>query len=131
MRRTDISCSYDHGDLAGMDAAGITSEMTRLEDALVGIIGKFPTYMRPPYFSYNEQTLQVLGGLGYRVIHADIDTLDWQNNTPDTIENSAINFANGIASGGSISLAHDVHQTTAHNLVPRMIEIIQQNGLNG
>ena len=105
--------------------------MTQLEDALMSIIGKFPTYMRPPYFAYNDQTLQTLGGLGYRAIQADIDTLDWQNNNPGSIGQSATIYANGLDSGGSISLAHDVHQTTAQSLVPAMISAIQQRGLNG
>ena len=105
--------------------------MTQLENALLSIIGRFPTYMRPPYFSYSDQTLETLGGLGYRVIHADIDTLDWQNNTPETIGNSISNFANGLDGGGSISLAHDVHPTSANELVAGMIDAIQQRGLNG
>lgn len=119
-----------HGNLAQMDAAGVTAEMTQLEDVLLNMIGQFPTYMRPPYFAWNDQTLQTLGGLGYKVIHADIDTLDWQNNTPDTTGNSANIFAQGLDSGGSISLAHDVHPTTANNLVPAMIDAIQARGLN-
>lgn len=105
--------------------------MTQLEDALLGIVGKFPTYMRPPYFSYNDQTLQTLGGLGYTVIHADIDTLDWQNNSPGAIGNSIANFENGLDTGGSISLAHDVHQTTVDYLIPAMIDAVQARGLSG
>jgi peptidoglycan/xylan/chitin deacetylase (PgdA/CDA1 family) len=87
--------------------------------------------MRPPYFSYNANTLQTLGGLGYHVIHADIDTLDWQYNTPQTVETAAIRFQDGVSAGGSISLAHDVHQTTANTLVNRMVQIVQQRGLRG
>lgn len=105
--------------------------MTQLEDALRDILGKFPTYMRPPYFSYNDATLQTLGGLGYKVIHADIDTLDWENNNPDAIGNSIANFENGVDGGGSISLAHDVHETTVTYLVPAMIEAVQARGLRG
>lgn len=105
--------------------------MTQLEAALLDIIGKFPTYMRPPYFSYNTQTLQTLGGLGYKVIHADIDTLDWANNSPGAIGNSIANFENGLDAGGSITLAHDVHQVTVQYLVPAMISAVQARGLNG
>lgn len=105
--------------------------MTQLEDAFLGIIGKFPTYMRPPYFSYNDQTVQTLGGLGYTIIHADIDTLDWENNTPGTIGNAIANFENGVDGGGSISLAHDVHQTTVDSLIPGMISAVQSRGLSG
>lgn len=60
--------SWAHADLATLDAAGITSQMTQLEDALSSIIGKIPTYMRPPYFSTNALVLQTVGNLGYHVI---------------------------------------------------------------
>lgn len=62
------SHTWSHADLATLDAAGITSQMTQLETALNSIIGKTPTYMRPPYFSTNALALQTLGGLGYHVI---------------------------------------------------------------
>lgn len=122
------SHTWSHADLAGLDAAGITSEMTLLEDALLNIIGKFPTYMRPPYFSYNSATLQTLGNLGYHVIQASIDTLDWQYNTPGQIGQSVQIFQNGLNSGGTISLSHDVHQTTADTLVSGMINAVRSSG---
>ncbi|MBE3044523.1 hypothetical protein IMZ48_18540 [Candidatus Bathyarchaeota archaeon] len=87
--------------------------------------------MRPPYFDYNDATLQTLGGLGYRVIHADIDTKDYENNTPDTIGNALDNFNAGLDNGGSISLAHDVHATTVQYLVPDLIAAVQSRGLRG
>jgi peptidoglycan/xylan/chitin deacetylase (PgdA/CDA1 family) len=70
--------SWSHADLATLDTAGITSQMTQVETALTTIIGRFPTYMRPPYLSYNANTLSTLATLGYHVIQLDIDTLDWQ-----------------------------------------------------
>lgn len=123
--------SWSHPDLATLSSAAVTSQMTQLETALLSIIGKFPTYMRPPYFSYNSATLSTLSGLGYRVIQANIDTLDWQYNTAATTGQSATIFRNGVNGGGTISLAHDVHQTTANNLVPAMISHIQSRGLRG
>lgn len=65
---TDRDTSYSHADLATLDADGITSEMTELETILLSMIGKVPTYMRPPYFSTNALALQTLGSLGYHVI---------------------------------------------------------------
>jgi peptidoglycan/xylan/chitin deacetylase (PgdA/CDA1 family) len=105
--------------------------MTELESALVDIIGKFPTYMRPPYFSTNDAVLQTLGDLGYHVIQADIDTQDWANDSPDAIQTSVELFNQGLDAGGSIVLAHDVHENTANTLVPAMIAAIQDQGLQG
>jgi peptidoglycan/xylan/chitin deacetylase (PgdA/CDA1 family) len=105
--------------------------MTQLETALMNIIGKFPTYMRPPYFSYTQATLQTLGGLGYKVIDADIDTLDWQYNTAGGISQSINIFKNGLASGGTLALAHDVHSTTASPLTLEMIKAVKASGRRG
>jgi peptidoglycan/xylan/chitin deacetylase (PgdA/CDA1 family) len=105
--------------------------MTQLETAFTSILGKIPTYMRPPYFATNALVLQTLGSLGYHVIQASIDTLDWENNTPATIGQSAVNFQQGLDAGGTISLEHDVYQTTVETLVPQLIAKIKAKGLTG
>jgi peptidoglycan/xylan/chitin deacetylase (PgdA/CDA1 family) len=113
--------------LTTLDAAGITSEMTQLEDALLSIIGKFPQYMRPPYFAYNSAVLSTLGSLGYHVIIADIDTLDYQGD----YNAAANNFINGIANGGTISLSHDPLQQTVQVLAQEMITAVKNAGKQG
>ncbi|RYP47990.1 hypothetical protein DL768_006037 [Monosporascus sp. mg162] len=123
------SHTWSHADLATLDAAGVTSQMTQLEAALSSILGYFPQYMRPPYFSYNDATLRTLGSLGYHVIQCDIDTLDWQFNTPATTGMSYTRYENGLNGGGTISLMHDVHQTTVGALVPRVLSLLAQRGL--
>ncbi|KAH8595067.1 hypothetical protein B0O99DRAFT_623107 [Bisporella sp. PMI_857] len=125
------SHTWSHADLVTLDAAGIASQMSQLDTAFTNIIGKTPTYMRPPYFSYNNFVLSTLGGLGYHVIRADIDTLDWQYNTPQTIGESVRLFEAGLNSGKSLPLSHDVHPNTASTLVPAMIRAIQARGLRG
>lgn len=105
--------------------------MDWLADSLNKIMGFHPTYMRPPYLGANSFTLQTLGELGYHVLNRDIDTLDWQNQSPSTIGNSVQNFIDGLNAGGSITLAHDVHQYTVDDLVPAMINEISARGLQG
>lgn len=119
--------SWSHPDIQGLSAEDLTSEMTRVEEALLEIIGKFPTYMRPPYFSWNGDNLDVLGELGYKVIHADLDTNDWRADMDASIDE----FESGIAEGRSIVLAHEVHHATAEELVPAMISAVQEAGLEG
>ncbi|RYP07006.1 hypothetical protein DL764_002829 [Monosporascus ibericus] len=123
------SHTWSHPDLATLDAAGVTSQMRQLEAALSSILGYFPQYMRPPYFSYNDATLRTLGSLGYHVIQCDIDTLDWRYNTPATIGTSYSIYENGLNGGGRISLMHDVHRTTVQTLVPRVLSLLAQRGL--
>jgi hypothetical protein len=98
--------------------------MTDLEAALLSIIGVFPSYMRIPYFAYNDAVLSTLGGLGYHIIQCDIDTLDWQDEStaPQT-------FQAGLDAGATITLAHDPLEQTVDNLVPYMINAIKAKGL--
>ncbi|KAH6647325.1 hypothetical protein BKA67DRAFT_384114 [Truncatella angustata] len=122
------SHTWSHADLATLDAAGITSQMTQLETALTSIIGKVPTYMRPPYFSTNSLALQTLGNLGYHVINANIDTLDY-NHDDATIDVAFQNFQSGLNAGGTISLMHDVHAQTVHVLIQESINAVKARGL--
>ncbi|KAF6834231.1 polysaccharide deacetylase family protein [Colletotrichum plurivorum] len=123
------SHTYSHPDLATLGDADIIPEMTSLEDALINIIGKYPTYMRPPYFSWNDNTLSILKALEYHVIHADVDSLDYANNSPLGNLTSVGIFEKGVAAGGSIALAHEVHQNTAEYLVPEFLRVIKEKGL--
>lgn len=118
------SHTWDHKDLTTLTQAQVSAEMTDLESALLGIIGVFPSYMRIPYFSYNDAVLSTLGGLGYHIIQCDIDTLDWSDEST-----APQNFQNGLNAGGTITLAHDPLQQTVDNLVPYMINAIKAKGL--
>jgi len=123
------SHTWSHADLTTLSVADQTTQMTELDTAFMAIIGKSPTYMRPPYFSTNPTVLNTLSTLGYHVIQADVDTLDWENNTPDTIGQSVTIFENGINSGASLYLLHDSQETTADTLVPAIIEFLKTKGL--
>jgi len=118
------SHTWDHADLTTLSSDGVTSEMTQLEGALLDIIGKYPTYMRPPYFAYNDEVLSIIGGLGYKIITCDVDTLDWSSE-----DNAESVFQDGLDNGATITLAHDPLQLTVQNLVPYMINAIKAKGL--
>ncbi|KAF5975710.1 polysaccharide deacetylase family [Fusarium coicis] len=121
------SHTYSHPDLATISNANVRTQMTRLEAEFLKIVGKWPTYMRPPYFSYNANTLSVMKTLGYHVINADVDSLDWEYNTPAET-NTALNlFKKGITNGGSIALFHDVHENTVRNLIPKVLDAVQRS----
>lgn len=123
------SHTWDHADLATLSDAQVSAEMTQLETALMGIIGKVPTYMRAPYFSCGTACLNVMNSLGYHVIGTDLDTLDWQG----SVQSSKDIFANALSaanpsSSSFLPLAHDVHSDTVSSLTPFMIATIQERG---
>jgi peptidoglycan/xylan/chitin deacetylase (PgdA/CDA1 family) len=62
------SHTWSHPDMATLTAQQQRDQMIRNEIALVDILGFFPTYMRPPYTSWNADTLIEMGKLGYHVV---------------------------------------------------------------
>ncbi|KAL8643600.1 MAG: hypothetical protein Q9226_008252 [Calogaya cf. arnoldii] len=123
------SHTWSHPDMATLGKADMVSQFQRLEDALFSIVGKLPTYFRAPYFSYSDLVMQTAAERGYKVINANIDTKDYEN--LNNMQVGYQNFKNGLDAGGSIVLAHDVHQATADTLVAGMLAEIKTRGLKG
>lgn len=103
--------------------------MTQLEGALRGIIGVVPRYMRPPYLAINGVVLGAMADLGYHVISTSIDTKDYENDNPALIANSVNKFNAELNAGGSIVLAHDVHEQTVYTLAKAMLDEVRARGL--
>jgi len=123
------SHTWSHADLATLDAAGITNEMLELETAHLAIIGKAPTYMRPPYLSTNDLALSTLAGLGYKIIEVDIDTQDWAEGPIGEIDLSIQWYEGNQTAGGTISLNHDPYQPTAEQFIPAIITYLAGKNL--
>ncbi|KAF2183205.1 carbohydrate esterase family 4 protein [Zopfia rhizophila CBS 207.26] len=122
------SHSWSHPQNFGsLSTADLTSQMTRLETALVNIIGKKPTYMRPPYLATGGSVLSTMKTLGYRVITNDIDAGDWNNKSP---QQSQQEFTRAGASGnGHIPLMHETYAGTVNTLTPWLINWAKTNNL--
>jgi peptidoglycan/xylan/chitin deacetylase (PgdA/CDA1 family) len=110
--------------------------MYRTEQALSSIIGKFPTYMRPPFSSCNAACMATMDALGYHVVYFDLDTDDYNNVTPDRIQNAKDNFSRAVdgtspASRDFLAIAHDIHEQTARSLTRHMLETLTRNGYRG
>jgi peptidoglycan/xylan/chitin deacetylase (PgdA/CDA1 family) len=123
------SHTWDHADLATLDAAGITNEMMELEAAHLAILGKAPTYMRPPYLSTNDLVISTLTGLGYKIIEVDIDTQDWAEGPIGLIDLSIQWYEGNQTAGGTLSLNHDPYQATADTFVPAIIAYLAGKNL--
>ncbi|TQN69797.1 Chitin deacetylase [Colletotrichum shisoi] len=126
------SHTYAHPDLNTLSSADRIAQMTQLEDATRRIAGFAPKYMRPPFLSCDEGCLSDLTGLGYHVIDTNLDTKDFENNTPDTTHISAEKFNNELsndpASSSAIVLSHDVHEQTVISLTQKMIDTLKAKG---
>ncbi|KAJ0414046.1 hypothetical protein BJY00DRAFT_319228 [Aspergillus carlsbadensis] len=123
------SHTFDHPSLPTLRHDAVVTEMTRLEQILIPIIGEVPTYMRPPYFDVSAEVLDTMCDLGYKVVTASIDTKDYEHDSEDGICVSYDKFVNELDAGGSIVLSHDTHYWTGEALLERMLVEISERGL--
>jgi peptidoglycan/xylan/chitin deacetylase (PgdA/CDA1 family) len=107
----------------------MTAEMTELEAAHLAIIGKIPTYMRPPYLATNALVLSTLESLEYKIIEVDIDTQDWAEDPLGDVQLSIDWYEGNLTAGGSLSLNHDPYEATANTFVPAIIKYLATKNL--
>ncbi|KAK4120649.1 carbohydrate esterase family 4 protein [Parathielavia appendiculata] len=121
------SHTWTHPHMGTLSESQIRSEMTKLEEAFVNLIGKKPAYMRPPYLDTSGAVLPTLKSMGYKVITDDVDSQDWNGKTPDQ---SAQFFQQaGPGGNGHISLMHETYASTVQTLTPWLINWAKQNNL--
>ena len=129
--RTNMSPSFSHKPLSPLSEKDKISEITKLEDTLHGIIGKKPTYMRPPGFECNKACMKLMGKMGYHVVGENLDTQDWKNmsnmQASKDIVSKAVDGADS-KKNNFIVLAHDIHEATVWQLAKHMIDKFKEKG---
>ncbi|KAK8100250.1 peptidoglycan-N-acetylglucosamine deacetylase [Apiospora kogelbergensis] len=121
------SHTWTHANLANLGTSQIQSEMQKVEQAFVNIFGKKPAYMRPPNLGTSSNMLNVMRSMGYSVITDDIDTGDWNGQSP---QQSQQKFQQAGAGGnGHIPLMHETYASTVDTLVPWLINWAKTNNL--
>lgn len=134
------SHTWTHLDLSKISKDDRKDQILNVEGALNNIVGKIPTYIRPPYSSCTvpsgcDQDMQ---DLGYHVIYFDIDTDDYQQNPKNTFQNSLDWFKGNMTKGNmspkqnsSLSISHDIIEKTANELTEFMLKTITELGYKG
>ncbi|KLJ10685.1 chitin deacetylase [Blastomyces silverae] len=129
------SHTWAHQDLDALSADQRLGQMVNNEMALRNIVGGFPTYMRPPYSRCSDDSgcVQQMDDLGYHAAYFDVDTDDYNNDSPDHIQRSKDIFDDALASAKPngeplLVIAHDVHEQTVYNLTPHMLQGIYDAG---
>lgn len=132
------SHTWTHLDLSAISQIDRKNQMWKNEMAIRNIIGKIPTYMRPPYSSCTGQCETDMADLGYHVTYFDVDTDDYQQDSPTLIQNSKNWFKGNITSNGAtaansqwLEIGHDIHEQTANNLTDYMLSTLTQLGYKG
>lgn len=127
------SHTWSHQNLDQITHEQRMDQMVKNEMAIRNIIGKYPTYMRPPYSACESAACQAdLKALGYVVTSFDLDTDDYNQLIREKIQISKDNFKEGIDSalpnGQRLAIGHDIHELTALNLTGYMLDYVYSNG---
>lgn len=130
------SHTWTHLDLSAVSQIDRKNQMWKTEMALRNIVGKIPTYMRPPYSSCTGQCETDMADLGYHVTYFDVDTDDYNQDDPSEIQRSKDWFKGNITKGGAtatggakwLDIQHDIHDQTANNLTEYMLKTLTDLG---
>lgn len=124
---------WRHIDLNYAPSDTRVDEVLRLEEGLRRVLGFYPTYFRPPFGTCDNPACQAdLGDLAYHVVNFNVDTKDYEHDSPDGIGVSMGIFASSVlgspADSSYIILGHDVYAQTTETLVPFMLETLAERG---
>jgi peptidoglycan/xylan/chitin deacetylase (PgdA/CDA1 family) len=126
------SHTWSHADLSTIDSHSRQFQIHHLEKALFDVLGKAPTYLRPPYASCSAECLWETEQMGYHVVNFDVDPKDYLHQEAGDIGAAMENFSRALDEqrfGNSfLVLSHDSLLHTAESLVPWMLMEIQQRG---
>ncbi|WZH47902.1 Chitin deacetylase 1 [Fusarium acuminatum] len=128
------SHSWSHEDLSAASDEIRKQQVIYNEMAFRNIFGFFPKYMRPPYGTCSRVSgcLDYVTKLGYHVVNWNLDTKDYENDSPAKIQTSKNTFSGGVSTDAKkhsyIELSHDTHEQTAYNLTAFMIKTLKARG---
>lgn len=95
--------TWIHPNLTKIPSSGLISEMNQTEEIIKNVTGKRTALMRPPYGGVNQEALEELKNLDYKVINWSIDSVDWRDQEVDKILINTLS----TAKGNDIVLFHD------------------------
>ncbi|TGO89880.1 hypothetical protein BPOR_0089g00100 [Botrytis porri] len=130
------SHTWSHYSLSNISHDLRMQQMVKNEMAFNNIIGKWPTYMRPPYSDCNEASgcWADMQTLGYHRVYFDLDTQDYLNPLPSQIQNSKNIVQRALAATGVqdyLSIQHDIVQQSVGNLSTYYFDQIKARGWKG
>lgn len=117
--------SQDHKQMSRLSAGECETQILDVHDKVKELTGTDMILFRPPYGDYNNQLIEVAGGLGYHVIQWNVDSLDWKDYGADDIVSRVLNHKN--LGNGSIILMHNGAKYTKDAL-ERIITGLQEKG---
>jgi peptidoglycan/xylan/chitin deacetylase (PgdA/CDA1 family) len=128
------SHTWSHADITTLSSWELDQELDELENALWKILGVKPALFRPPYGSYNQDTIDNLNERGYTVVgwgrKPDADLGDAIGKSVLESNNVVDSLLNTDKVDGTLFLGHDTHWTTAHEVLPYALSKLSEKGVH-
>jgi peptidoglycan/xylan/chitin deacetylase (PgdA/CDA1 family) len=118
--------TWDHSDLTLLTDPQIRLQVSRTNNLIKQITGKFPKYFRAPYLNYNERVDKIIREFNMLTVSVNLDTNDWkyQASDPSLIYKAFTDKLPNIYNRGYISLQHDRYKPSV-DLVPSIVSYIK------
>ncbi|WP_326825135.1 polysaccharide deacetylase family protein [Streptosporangium sp. NBC_01756] len=99
--------TWSHTQLTALSDAGVKGELSRTQQIVHHVTGRWMSLMRPPYGATNQRVTAVARRKGLAQILWSLDTMDWRDRDSLVVIQRA-----SRAARGSVVLMHDIHPTT-------------------
>ena len=117
--------TYTHPHLTTLSDSQVRQELTDANAAIVANGAPQPDLFRPPYLETDDRIKSIGASLGLTQVLKDVDSLDWQNISSQTICN---NVVSGVRQGGRIVLLHDAWSRNTPDALPCIIDTLRADG---
>ncbi len=111
-----------HPHLNSLTREEVRAEIKKVEQMIERVSDQKTSLFRPPFGEYSNQVIEAATELGYKTIQWSIDSLDWQNLTPEEI----VERVTSRAHKGAIILFHNNGLHTADAL-PEIIDYYRKH----
>jgi peptidoglycan/xylan/chitin deacetylase (PgdA/CDA1 family) len=116
---------FSHGEMTSITDFNKQRELYDNELLFRKLFNQRPYFYRPPYYSYDNNIINLVNSFGYITVTSNIDTNDWKATNSSFILN---NFKTLLVNStyGYITLQHD-HQLLNNQILRQMINYALQN----
>ena len=124
-RAVEMGCevvghSWDHKNLAKLDADDVRRQITDTSNAIEAVTGTTVQMFRPPYGEVSQTMRDVSADLGFVLVNWSVDPEDWNTKDPDEVYLKVME----AVKNGSIILSHEIYKSTLtayKRLIPDLI----------
>lgn len=108
--------SYSHPNLVQLDLTSALQNINSASSSIKNVIGKSPSFLRPPYGSYNDT---IASNTNMKIALWSVDSLDWKFRNGQSTYQHVMN----TLTANPVILFHDIYDTSADAvelLVPKL-----------